>query len=226
MFSAVVKQSSLHSCETPHSHIPTPHRIPHQCPLSPSLSVSASLPVTASLPISASLPVSASLPLPSARGYVCSSLDPVTGGVHCSLGGGPHDFLVTSTLASQCPPAVGRALAVGLTKSMKVPTTFPEDMVSFVSVGDGSVNNAHFLSAVNMAEYAQHRKFKCPVVFGISDNQLCISLRGYNWLSKFLEQRLGMQVQIADGNDVCDIAEKTKAAVAYSRRYNSPSAVV
>ena len=109
---------------------------------------------------------------------------------------------------------------------MKVPTTFPEDMVSFVSVGDGSVNNAHFLSAVNMAEYAQHRKFKCPVVFGISDNQLCISLRGYNWLSKFLEQRLGMQVHIADGNDVCDIAEKTKAAVAYSRRYNSPSAVV
>ena len=36
-----------------------------------------------------------------ARGHVVSSLDPVGGGVHCSLGGGAHDFIVTSTLASQ-----------------------------------------------------------------------------------------------------------------------------
>ncbi len=43
-----------------------------------------------------------------ARGYVVSSLDPVTGGHHCSLGGGKFDFLNTSTLASQAPPAVGR----------------------------------------------------------------------------------------------------------------------
>lgn len=27
-----------------------------------------------------------------ARGYVVSSLDPVTGGAHCAIGGGPHDF--------------------------------------------------------------------------------------------------------------------------------------
>ena len=36
-----------------------------------------------------------------ARGYTVSSLDPVTGGAHCALGGGSHDFIVTSTLASQ-----------------------------------------------------------------------------------------------------------------------------
>lgn len=40
--------------------------------------------------------------------------------------------------------------------------------MSFVSVGDGSVNHAHFLSAVNMAEYSRHRTFKCPVVFAIT----------------------------------------------------------
>ena len=45
-----------------------------------------------------------------ARGYTVSSLDPVTGGGHCCLGGGENDFLVTSTLTSQAPPAVGRAL--------------------------------------------------------------------------------------------------------------------
>lgn len=46
-----------------------------------------------------------------ARGYTVSSLDPITGGRHCSLGGNSKfDFLVTSTLASQASPAVGRAL--------------------------------------------------------------------------------------------------------------------
>jgi hypothetical protein len=45
-----------------------------------------------------------------ARGYVCSTLDPITGGKHCSVGGSKYDFLITSTLASQAPPAVGRAL--------------------------------------------------------------------------------------------------------------------
>jgi len=51
-----------------------------------------------------------------ARGYTVSSLDPVSGGNHCALGGGPLDFLVTSTLASQCPPAVGRALGNSLAR--------------------------------------------------------------------------------------------------------------
>ena len=36
-----------------------------------------------------------------ARGHVVSSYDPVTGGHHCAIGGGPYDFLVSSTLASQ-----------------------------------------------------------------------------------------------------------------------------
>jgi 2-oxoisovalerate dehydrogenase E1 component len=36
-----------------------------------------------------------------ARGHCVSAQDPVTGGVHCAIGGGKHDFLVTSTLASQ-----------------------------------------------------------------------------------------------------------------------------
>jgi hypothetical protein len=45
-----------------------------------------------------------------ARGHVVSKLDPVSGGRHCALGGGDYDFFVTSTLASQAPPAVGRAL--------------------------------------------------------------------------------------------------------------------
>ena len=129
-----------------------------------------------------------------ARGFTCSSLDPVTGGRHCAIGGHDYDFIVTSTLASQAPPAVGRALAIPLCQillssnknsssnmeEIKAYQTFPADALSYVSVGDGSVNNAHFLSAINLAKYAQHRSIKCPVVFGISDNNKCISLPVWN----------------------------------------------
>ena len=88
----------------------------------------------------------------------------VSGGRHCAIGGSPFDFVVTSTLASQAPPALGRALAIPwaakLLRGTDIPPSFPPDAVSFVSVGDGSINNAHFLSAINMARYAQHRNFK------------------------------------------------------------------
>jgi len=103
-----------------------------------------------------------------ARGHVVSTRDPVTGGHHCAIGGGPFDFLVTSTLASQAPPAVGRALGVGLAHSLRVPSVFPRDSVSFVSVGDGSVNHSHYLSALNLADYTNFRGFKCPIVFAVS----------------------------------------------------------
>ena len=40
--------------------------------------------------------------------------------------------------------------------------------VSFVSLGDGLLNNGHFLSAVYAAADATHRGFKCPVFCAIS----------------------------------------------------------
>lgn len=163
-----------------------------------------------------------------ARGYAVSTGDPVTGGVHCALGGGAYDFIVTSTLASQAPAAVGRALGSGLHSQILGKSgnpKFPKDFVSYVSVGDGSVNNAMFLAATNMAEYAQHRRFRCPAVFGISDNGVCISLRNYDWLPKFLE-KLRMPVFQADGNDFLDVWRATQEAFAHSRRRAEPSAVV
>jgi hypothetical protein len=95
-----------------------------------------------------------------ARGYACSTQDPVTGGRHCAIGGSSYDFLVTSTLASQCTPAVGRAQAIPLVHMLKVPSPFPKDSVSYVSLGDGSTNNGHFLSALNLAEYSTYHKIK------------------------------------------------------------------
>eukprot|EP01052_Picozoa_sp_SAG31_P031814 SAG31_NODE_3414_length_4302_cov_20.546239_5_plen_291_part_00 len=102
----------------------------------------------------------------------------------------------------------------------------PSSAISYVSLGDGSVNNAHFLAALNLAEYTQHRGYKCPVVFGISDNGLCISLKGHGWLPKFLASRAAsLPLFVADGNDLGSVAEETKAAVEYSRKQGKPSLI-
>lgn len=158
-----------------------------------------------------------------ARGFTCSSLDPITGGKHCAIGGTNTDFIVTSTLASQAPPAVGRALAIPLAaKLLGLNATFPSDAISFVSVGDGSVNNAHFLTALNAAKYAQHRNIKCPVIFAVSDNNKCISLPGYGWIDQFIKT-VGIKLFEADGTDVNDVYWKSKECFDFTRSFNRPS---
>jgi TPP-dependent pyruvate/acetoin dehydrogenase alpha subunit len=155
-----------------------------------------------------------------ARGHVVSASDPVTGGVHCSIGGGPTDFIVSSTLASQCPQAVGRALgnqlAHGLPGVDREELPLPRDAVSLVSVGDGSVNNGHFLSAVNLAGYARHRGYKCPTVFVVTDNEICISLRGHGWIDSFVS-KLHMPLHTADGMDLASVYDASSAAIEYAR---------
>ncbi len=161
-----------------------------------------------------------------ARGYTVSINDPVTAGHHCALGGNQNDFVVTSTLASQAPPAVGRALGGSLASAMNVAgANFDKRAVHFVSVGDGSVSNAHFISALNLAKYAQHRNFKCPVVFGISDNGVSISLKNYGFLETFLKD-VGLEIYRCDGNDVDDVYRATKAAADKARRTKKPAVVV
>ena len=160
-----------------------------------------------------------------ARAHVVSSLDPVTGGNHCSLGSSVSDFIVTSTLASQCPPAVGRALGLALVDHLGLESPISKDAISYVSLGDGSVNNAHFLAARNLAEYSDHRKFPCPVLFGITDNQKCISLPGHKYLETF-ENSFNMPLHLVDGWDLSDITRTTEAAAAYCRDNKKPAAIM
>ena len=158
-----------------------------------------------------------------ARGYVVSGADPACGGVHCCVvGGGADDWLVTSTLASQAPRAVGRALADAFK-----PRRQRERRVEYVSVGDGSVNNAHFLSAVNFAEYCAHRGAAMPVVFGVADNDASISLAGHGWLPKFIEQRLGgCKIFSCDGAVGSDVFRAAAEAFAYARHEQRPAVLV
>jgi len=191
-----------------------------------------------------------------ARGYTVSKLDPVTGGVHCAIGSardmskddfGGGDYVVTSTLASQCPPAVGRALGFSIADTILKRNKYESNskkQVSFVTIGDGSVHNAHFLSAFNLARHARFRKTKCPVVFGVSDNGLSISYPtdGYaDYLftkyaarpkdqhdpsSKVIMDRDGIPIFKANGCDMMDVYDKTFQAVDYSRKSSAPSLIL
>ena len=71
-----------------------------------------------------------------------------------------------SSLTDDDREMVVKAFELAHLLGAKDDSPFPSDFVSYVSTGDGSVNNAHFLSALNLAEYTRHRGFKCPVVFG------------------------------------------------------------
>jgi 2-oxoisovalerate dehydrogenase E1 component len=158
-----------------------------------------------------------------ARGYATSTTDPVTGGVHCSLGADPaHDFLVTSTLASQGPQAVGRALAIEHLPSER----WAPDAISFVSCGDGSINNSEWLSAVNAAEFIASRRRACPVLFGISDNGLSISFKTRGWTSKWVEQRLGMAVFRAEGTSLPALLTTARTAADYVRTSRQPATLL
>jgi hypothetical protein len=146
---------------------------------------------------------------------------------------------VTSTLASQCPPAVGRGLAFPIADTiLRGDKPASPKQVSFVTIGDGSVHNAHFLSAFNLARHARFRRNKCPVVFGVSDNGISISYPtdGYaDFLfsrsssdpnSKSQKDRDGIPVFKANGCDMFDVYDKTLQATDYSRKNSAPSLVL
>lgn len=165
-----------------------------------------------------------------ARGYTVSQNDPVTGGVHCSIGGSPNEFIVTSTLASQCPPAVGRALGyslrslAGLTEDREEEQSSPPlSPVSFVTIGDGSVHNHHFLSSLTLARHAKHLKIKCPLVMGISNNGLSISYETKDYVDTIFNQEDPLIPSFrADAQDLQSVYDQSKQALDYARKYQSP----
>jgi len=166
-----------------------------------------------------------------ARGYTVSKLDPVTGGVHCSIGShqGPKDYLVTSTLASQCPSAVGRALGYSLAAKQNVLSqrkSSGKRSVSFVSVGDGSVHNHNFWSAFHLARHAKHRSIQCPVVFGISNNGISISYETNNYVNTLFGNDELVPLFQAEGSDMMSVYDQTQQATKYARQRSAPAVVL
>eukprot|EP00981_Chlorochromonas_danica_P010016 scaffold2924_cov165-Ochromonas_danica.AAC.3 len=167
----------------------------------------------------------ATIALNRARGFACSIHDPVTSGRHCSIGGNfKNEFIVTSTLSSQCTPALGRAIAIPYSQHLLGSNAaFASDAISYVSIGDGSASNAHFLSALNMSKYCLHNRLKCPLLFVITDNNLSISLRNQGYTKSFVEQLEGLEKETANGRDFLDIYGKAGRLVDYVRTYKRPA---
>lgn len=156
------------------------------------------------------------------RGFVCSTLDPVTGGRHCAIGGVENLFYNTSTLASQVPAAVGRALAGALLPS----SSMNNNPVHFVSLGDGSAHNAAFLSAKNLAENAAYRNIKCPVLFCITDNDLCISLKQHGYVQALVKTFQIPVVECHDANDFPLVFAASEQAFDKVRQTQKPALLV
>lgn len=174
-----------------------------------------------------------------ARGYTASKEDPVTGGVHCCIGGGHNEFVVTSTLASQCPSAVGRALGYSLARQLATTVDGQNNLqegrrqrpVSFVTIGDGSLHNHHFLSSWTLAKHARHKHTKCPVVFGISDNGFSISYRTQGFVEAFFRScdetdDLCPVFRVANASDMLEVYTVTQKALEYARKQQGPCVVL
>ena len=170
-----------------------------------------------------------------ARGDTVSKNDPVTGGVHCSIGGSDHNnYIVTSTLASQCSAAVGRALGYSLLRQ-KMPNDPSSSSlssrqlhrpISMVTVGDGAVHNHHFWSAFHLARHARHQNKRCPVVFGVSDNGLSISYKTGGYVNTLWENDPLVPLYKVNGNDFQHVYSQTIEAVHYARTHSSPVVVL
>lgn len=66
-------------------------------------------------------------------------------------------------------------------------------------------------------------------MFGISNNNVCISLKNYGWLPQFLkkyEQNNAIKTFQCDGNNLFDIYYTAKKAFDYSRKLSKPSIIV
>lgn len=147
-----------------------------------------------------------------AYGYTVSKLDPISKGRHCLLGGHQNDFLTTSTLASQVPSALGRALAA------------PSNGISMVTLGDGSINHSHFLASLNSSAHFSYLGKDTPIVFGVSVNDISISYKLNNWTQEFAKN-LPIKEYQADSTNYLSIIDQTKAAVEYTREMRKPTIV-
>jgi 2-oxoisovalerate dehydrogenase E1 component len=108
---------------------------------------------------------------------VASADDPIAQGRHKVWGSRPLWVLPqTSTIASHLPKAVGAAFAIERARRLGLPLGVPADSIAYCSFGDGSVNHATALAAINAARYSHRRGSPTPILFCCEDNGWGISV--------------------------------------------------
>lgn len=119
----------------------------------------------------------------------------------------------SSPVATQVPHAVGIALAAKMNRN---------DIVSFVSLGEGSSNQGDFHEGVNFA--AVH---KLPVIVMVENNQYAISVPLSKQVAceKISDRALGYGIAgiTVDGNDPLAVYEATKEATERAHNGEGPT---
>jgi len=155
---------------------------------------------------------------------VASREDPVSGGRHKVWGSAPGWVLPqTSTIASHLPKAVGTAIALAQTKRLGIEPPIPDDSIVICSFGDASVNHSAAQGAFNAAQWTAYQNLPVPILFICEDNDFGISVRTpEGWVRAAFSSRPGLDYRYADGLDVTQAWDVTRAAIDECRSKRRP----
>ncbi|MED5811815.1 thiamine pyrophosphate-dependent enzyme [Mycolicibacterium sp. 050232] len=158
-------------------------------------------------------------------GLVAATAEPISGGRHKVFGRRDLNVIPqTSTIASHLPRAVGVAFSIARTRKLGVACPWPEDAVTVCSFGDASANHSTTVGAVNAALHAAYQGLPMPLLFVCEDNGIGISTptpRG--WIARAYGDREGLKYFAADGCDLADAVETSRAAADWVRRERKPA---
>lgn len=104
--------------------------------------------------------------------------DAVSGGMHCFIGGRPHDLLKTSTLGTHFIKSFSIPLGVDWLLKEKQVSKFGENVVPFISFGDGSLFTTNVPEGFYLSRWLTESNLglRHPSVVLITDNTYSISL--------------------------------------------------
>ncbi len=160
-------------------------------------------------------------------GLVAAASEPIAGGRHKVFGHPALNVIPqTSTIASHLPRAVG--LAFGLARAAKLgrTTPWPADSVVACSFGDASVNHSTAAGALNTAAYCAYQGLPLPLLLICEDNGLGISVpTPPGWVAAAQSGRPGVRYFQADGANLADVYDTTRAAAAWVRQRRAPAFV-
>ena len=159
------------------------------------------------------------------RGLVASAEEPIAGGRHKVFGHPDLQIIpVTSTIASHLPRAVGLGFAVERGRRLGAEVAWPADAIAVCSFGDGSVNHASAVAALNTAGWCDHSGLRIPVLFVCEDNGIGLSVRSpEGWVAMVLRAKPGLRYLAADGCDLAATYDAASEAAGWVRRYRRPA---
>ncbi|MBI2893849.1 MAG: MFS transporter [Deltaproteobacteria bacterium] len=154
---------------------------------------------------------------------VASEDDPISGGRHKVFGSVPLGIPPqTSTIASHLPRAVGLAASFGIAARLGKGDR-PRDALVLCSFGDASVNHSTSQGAFNTAAWMAFQHLPVPILFVCEDNGLGISVRTPpGWVEACLRATPGFAYFFADGSDLLQSYEATRAAIERCRTRRAP----